>query len=105
MVNARDAARTRVEFNPAAFPKIRHLYRAEISEIGQEVAEYANRAAEEHDVGGRTAGDNSYNSQDFGGPERPRTYVRVADSRGLIDEALHGTLIESLYSVKGRRIT
>lgn len=104
MADIRQAAITRVEFKPEAFPKLRHLFRGEISAIGIEVAEYANRAAEEHDVGGRTAGEGSYNSMDFGGPERPRTYVRVANSRGLIDEALHGTLLEALYSVKGRRV-
>jgi hypothetical protein len=70
--------------------------------LGQEMATHANELAQSHERGHRDPG--SYDSMDFGGPQRPRTYVRVADARGALDEALHGTLTEALMSAKGRRV-
>ncbi len=91
----------RVEFHIEAFKALRHEFAGECSELGADMANHANEAAVSHEMGDRDPG--SYDSEDFGGPQRPRTYVRVADARGALDEALHNTLTEAMYSVKGRQ--
>lgn len=93
----------RIEWNIPGFHELRQEFAGECSQIGREMAAHANSAADAHNTNPEHPS-GTYDSLDTQNAMRPVTYVRTADARGDLDEALHSTLTEATYSVKGREV-